>query len=77
MEPALVVFLAGVGLLVLALAIYLTVVVIKLRAVIATLERVVDGIDHMGHQTEPVGELVERLQDAVGSSTPTSGDGHG
>lgn len=75
MELALVVFLAGVALLVLALAVYLIVVAVKLRSVIATLGRVAEGIDRMAHQTEPVDELVGGLADAVGSFNSVSRNG--
>jgi hypothetical protein len=45
MEPAVLAFLVGAAVLVLALAVYLVVVAVRLRAVIATLGRVADGVD--------------------------------
>lgn len=75
MELPIVVFLAGAAVLVLALGVYLIVVALKLRRVINTLESVASGVERIADQTRPVGELVGRLSDAVGSPRSDSESG--
>lgn len=71
MERGLVVFLAVAAVLVVALAVYLTIVALRLRKVIGTLGAVADGIETMADRTRPIAELVDRLADAAGA--PPSG----
>lgn len=69
MEPGLVVFLAVAAVLVVALAVYLTIVALRLRKVIGTLGAVSHGIETTVDRTQPIAGLVDRLTDAVGAST--------
>lgn len=68
MEPGLVVFLAVAAVLVLALAVYLTIVALRLRKVIGTLGAVAHGIETMVDRTQPIAGLVDRLTEAAGAS---------
>lgn len=67
MSTAAIVTLVGAGLLIAALAVYLIVVAVVLRRVIRTLGLVTFGVRSIAHQTEPVNELVGRINQDLGA----------
>ena len=69
MEPAAVVTLLAVVLVILALVVYLVAVILELRKITAGLDSVIDSVGAILRKTEPVNGVVDQINKDLSAGT--------